>query len=342
MNAMDIGRDAQNVKSLSRHTLEQMVTLSSEGILLVDAQDPNLPIVYANPAYEDLTGYSAEELAGNSWPLVKRDGEGQPELEQLKAAIGRSESCQVTLPDLRKDGTSWLSHVSVEPLYNARGELKYFLCIQKPVQTATGDRPPPEVEVTLLQRELGRARQKIANLDRVDPTTGLMRFGHFQELMRRDLAIARRDQRFITLLLFEIVEFDAYRQTFGSKAADSCQRMIGAQIMRTLRRAGDLCARYDDSTLVAAAIGQEPDEFRQLVNQIAENVRKLGLHNPRAKRSRYITVRSALVGCPPGVHEDAENVITRALADLRSGGAGAPGASSATDATDSETLAASP
>src|SRR4029077_11069523 len=126
-----------------------------------------------------------------------------------------------------------------------------------------------------------RARQKIASLDRIDPATGLMRFGYFQELMRRDLAIARRDHRFITVLCFEIVEFDVYRQTFGSKAADSCQRMIGAQIMRTLRRAGELCARYDDSTLVAAALGQEPAEFQKLVDQIAENVRKLGLHNPR-------------------------------------------------------------
>src|SRR5262245_52151136 len=112
---MDIGRDAQSVKSLSRYTLEQMVTLSSEGILLADAQDPNLRIVYANPAYEDLTGYSVEELTGNGWPLVKRDGDGQPELEKLKAAIGRSEACHVTLPDLRKDGTSWFSDVSVEP-----------------------------------------------------------------------------------------------------------------------------------------------------------------------------------------------------------------------------------
>ena len=106
---MDNGRDAHRVKSLSRHTLEQMVARSSEGILLADAQDPKLPIVYANPAYEALTGYTVEELAGNSWPLVKRDVEGQPELERLKAAIGRSEPCEVTLPDLRKDGTSWHS-----------------------------------------------------------------------------------------------------------------------------------------------------------------------------------------------------------------------------------------
>jgi PAS domain S-box-containing protein/diguanylate cyclase (GGDEF)-like protein len=316
---MQTGRDAQSVKTLSRHTLEQMVTLSSEGILLADAQDPNLPIVYANPAYEDLTGYSAAELTGTSWPLVKRDGEGQPELERLKAAIGRSEPCQVTLPDLRKDGTSWFTEISVEPVYNARGELKYFLCRHKPVANASsdGEEQPPDVEVTLLQRELGRARQKIANLNRVDPATGLLRFGYFQELLRRDLAIARRDARFVTLLCFDIVEFEAYRQVFGTKAADSCQRMIGAQITRVLRRAGDLCARYDDCALVSAVLGQEPKDVSRLADLIVENVRKLGLHNPRSKLGRYLTIRTALIPCPPGANDDAEAAIARALKDLR-------------------------
>jgi diguanylate cyclase (GGDEF)-like protein/PAS domain S-box-containing protein len=311
---MDNGRDARSVKSLSRHTLEQMVTLSSEGILLADAQDPNLPIVYANPAYEQLSGYSGDELTGNSWQLVKRDSEGQPELERLKAALGRAEPCQVIVPDLRKDGTSWSSRVSVTPIHNARGELKYFLCLQKPA-TAAGNAQPSDVEVSLLQRELGRARQKIANLDRVDQATGLMRFDYFEEVLRRDLAIARRERRVVTMLVFEIVEFDVYRHTFGSKAADSCQRMIGAQIMRTLRRAGDLCARYDECTLVASVIGQDAGEVQHLAEKIAENVRKLGLHNPRAQMGRYITVRKALVACN-GKNDDAQSVIERALSSL--------------------------
>ena len=97
---MDNGREARSVKSLSRHALEQMVTLCSEGILLADARDPSYPVVYANPAYEDLSGYSSEELTGSAWQLVRRDGDGQPELARLKAAIGRAESCQATLPDL--------------------------------------------------------------------------------------------------------------------------------------------------------------------------------------------------------------------------------------------------
>ena len=133
-----------------------------------------------------------------------------------------------------------------------------------------------------------------------------------------NLSIARRDQRSVTLLVFEIVELDVYRQTFGSKAADSCQRMIGAQIMRTLRRAGDLCARYDDRTLVAAVIGQTPDDVRHLVDQIADNVRQLGLHNPRARSGRHISVRPVLIACPPGTQDDAEVLVTRALTEQRS------------------------
>ncbi len=233
-------------------------------------------------------------------------------------------------PSLRKDGSASVVDIHVAPLANARGEIRYFVCVHKAAvsgavangheldgaSTEAGD---TNGELTLLQRELGRARQKIANLDRIDPTTGLLRFGHFQETLRRDLAIARRDQRFVTLLVFEIVELDAYRQTFGGKAADSCQRMIGAQIMRTLRRAGDLCARYDDRTLLAAVLGQTPDDMRHLVDQIADNVRQLGLHNPRGRSSRHITVRSISIGCPPGTQDDAEVLVTRALAEQSAG-----------------------
>ena len=333
---MEIGRDAHGIKSLNRHFLEQVVALSSEGILVVDAQDPSLPVVYANAAYEDLTGYSTADLTCHPWSMLRREAESEPELQRLRIAIGRAEACRITVAELRKDGTAWVVDIHVAPLTNARGDIRYFVCVHKPavpgavaagheaagVSAESGD---ANGELTLLQRELGRARQKIANLDRIDPTTGLLRFVHFQETLRRDLSMAQRDQRFITLLVFEIVELDVYRQTFGSKAADSCQRMIGAQIMRTLRRAGDLCARYDDTTLVAAVPGQTPDDVRHLVDQIADNVRQLGLHNPRGRSGRHIAVRPVLIGCPPGTQDDAEVLVTRGLAEQRSGArTGAP------------------
>jgi diguanylate cyclase (GGDEF)-like protein len=221
--------------------------------------------------------------------------------------------CDATIADVRKDGATWRSQVTVAPVKNGRGDLMYFLCIQKPVPERDADTAD---EVTALQRELISARQKIASMDRVDPVTGLMRLSYFQEVLRRDLAIARRDRRFITVLVLEIVEFETYRQTFGAKAADSCQRMIGAQVMRTLRRAGDLCARLADAKLVAAVMNQPPEEAGALAEQIGANVRGLGLHNPRAKLGKHISIRVGLAGAAPGSSESPESLIARAHAEL--------------------------
>ncbi len=319
---METGRDAHGIRSLNRHTLEQIVAASPVGILVADGTEASLPIVYSNPAFERLTGYTLAELAGRPWTLLRRAGSEPP--AELKAAIARGEACRVTITDLRKDGTSFTSELNVTPLHAARGGLRFFLLSYevaapsaRSLQVVSGDADAAG-DASFLQQELGRARQKqLATLDRIDPATGLVRFAYFQDTLRRDLAMARRDRRFVTLLVFEIAEYDIYRHTFGDKAADSCQRMIGAQIMRALRRAGDLCARYDESTLVAAVIGQHASEIQPLAEQIAENVRQLKLHNPRAKSSRYVETRLTVIGCPPGAHDAPEPLIARALAQTR-------------------------
>jgi diguanylate cyclase (GGDEF)-like protein/PAS domain S-box-containing protein len=324
---METGRDAFGIRSLNRHTLEQIVAASAAGVLIVDASHPELPIVYANEAYERLTGYSLAELAGHPWAPLARAEEGDEAFAPLKAAIGRGAACRASIPDVRKDGTAFTCDIGVTPLHGPRGDLRYFLLSHEHATASEQKTSPPSepqpagdtanAEIALLQRELGRARQKIATIDRIDQATGLLRFPYFQETLRRDLAIARRDRRFVTILVFEIVEFAVYRQTFGDKAADSCQRMIGAQIMRALRRAGDLCARYDDTTLVAAVVGQHASEVQPLAERIAEGVGQLKLHNPRANGTRNVETRAIVIGCPPGAHDDPGPLIERAITDAR-------------------------
>ena len=327
---MDTGRDANGTRALNRHTLEQIVAASSAAVLVADVRDARCTVAYVNSAYERLMGRKASELVGRPWALLDRAADVG--VAEIKAAIERREPCRVEVTDVRKDGTGCSSEIHLTPLQDSRGEIRYFLCDQRPLATvesaaeaqssAEPQSPAPSAETTgelpSLLFEKDRARLKPAAMERVDSATGLHKFGYFQEMVRRDLAVARRDHGFVTLLVFEIVEFDTYRRTYGDKAADSCQRMIGAQIMRTLRRAGDVCARYDDSTLVAATLGQEPRDAQPLADQIANNVKQLKLHNPRAKSSRTITVRVALIGCSPGVYDDPEPAIARALAESRS------------------------
>ena len=158
---------------LNRQTLEVIAKSSAEAIIVIDANTPELPVIYVNPAYEALTGNSAAQVVGHAWPLLADDAADSDELRALKAALGRSEPHVSILPDVRRDGTSWLSRVRVEPILSRGGDLKQFLIFQSEAPVATETQRG--LQVGLLQRELRRARQKAASLDRVDLASGLLR-----------------------------------------------------------------------------------------------------------------------------------------------------------------------
>lgn len=295
-----------------RLALEQIVARTSDGVLLLDALDPSLPVVYANPAFEALTGYCCDDVVGGPWKALARGGEA---IDALRGAVARREPLETDLDDTRKDGTPWRSRVDLAPIKDACGDVRHFLVLQRPASAQAPDRG--DVEIRLLRNELGRARQKIDTLNRNDPVTGLLRYEYFVDVLNRDLAVARRERRPVTVMVFEIVELDVYRATFGAKAAESCVRMIAAQISGTMRRAGDLCARCDDMLIAASALGQEAAEAEVLVGRVVANVRGLKLHNPRATSGRYVGVAAASTGGVPGPADDAETLLARVRADLR-------------------------
>src|SRR5690606_21107212 len=193
-------------------------------------------------------------------------------------------------------------------------EVRYFLVQQRASQ---GRGAAPENPVSSV--DASRMRPKADAISRIDTATGLPHYDHFAAILNRDIAIARRDRRPVSLMMFKIVELDIYRQTFGAKAADSCVRMIGAQLGNVLRRAGDLYARYGDDVLVAAVVGQEAAEASQLAERVVANVRGLRLHNPRAKSGRYVQVEFAISGGVPCPYDDADALVSRARLELETG-----------------------
>lgn len=301
-------------QALGREVLEQVVAACSDGVLLLDARDPERKIVYVNPAYESMSGYTSAELVGASWRLIGPDVTPNRELARLKGALERAADCDVILADIRKDGKSWLSRLVLRPVHDASGELQFFACLQRPIANKRGRSTRARASGEPHRLEAGRT-QRVPVGERIDPGSGLLRFESFLEQLERDVAIARRVERPVAVLLFEVVELDVYRQTFGSNAADSCLRMIGAQLTGAFRRAGDLCGRCGAATLIAAAHGQDETQVAALARRVADKVRGLGLHNPRGHCGRYLGVRSAVVMAAPG-SDDVASVVETAKAQL--------------------------
>jgi len=100
------------------------------GVTLSDPDQDDNPIVYANKAFENLTGYSPEEIIGRNCRFLQGKDKGQPELARLREGIKKCEAVTVTLRNYKKDGTLFHNYLAITPLFDNKGEILYFLGVQ--------------------------------------------------------------------------------------------------------------------------------------------------------------------------------------------------------------------
>jgi diguanylate cyclase (GGDEF)-like protein len=141
-----------------------------------------------------------------------------------------------------------------------------------------------------MQHALLKAKRRIRDLSRDDPVTGLLNERVFREVLDHDWAVAARERSALAVVLFSLDEFEAYVDVFGRHASDSCLRRVGQAIRRCLRRASDVVGRLDRERF--AVLSHAPDEHavRDFAERISTAVRELGLHHPRSRAGRFVTV----------------------------------------------------
>jgi len=104
------------------------VDASTNGILLTDARQPGMPVVFVNDGFSRITGYSRAESLGRNCSFLQGHDREQSGLAELRDAILRRQSCRVLLRNYRKDGTPFDNDLSVAPVYDElTGEVTHFV-----------------------------------------------------------------------------------------------------------------------------------------------------------------------------------------------------------------------
>ena len=102
---------------------------ASNGIVITDALKPDNPIVYFNPAFKKLTGYTKEEILHKNCRFLQRDDRQQEAINKLKDAIKKGESCRTTLRNYKKDGTLFWNELHITPITNNKGIVTNYIGI---------------------------------------------------------------------------------------------------------------------------------------------------------------------------------------------------------------------
>ncbi|OLP17956.1 hypothetical protein BST81_12955 [Leptolyngbya sp. 'hensonii'] len=109
------------------------IAASSNGIVIVDARRSDYPTIFVNPAFEQITGYSAEEVLGRNCRFLQGKDTQQPGLQELRGVLTEGQSGIVTLRNYRKDGTLFWNELSIAPIYDEQSNLTHYIGIQTDV-----------------------------------------------------------------------------------------------------------------------------------------------------------------------------------------------------------------
>ncbi|WP_040484638.1 PAS domain S-box protein [Lyngbya aestuarii] len=110
--------------------LERAIAASPSGIVISDAKAKDNPIIYCNPTFERITGYSRSDILGiNCRFLQGYDTEPQA-IQTIRTCLREAKDCLVTLKNYRKDGTPFWNELAISPVRDTTGEVTHYIGIQ--------------------------------------------------------------------------------------------------------------------------------------------------------------------------------------------------------------------
>ncbi|MDE2389350.1 MAG: PAS domain-containing protein [Betaproteobacteria bacterium] len=110
--------------------LSKILDSCVNGITLADPDQEDMPLVYVNKAFEEITGYTLAETVGKNCRFLQGNEHNQAGVKQLQDAIKNKKPVEVVLRNFRKNGEMFYNHLLVSPLFDSHGNVLYFLGVQ--------------------------------------------------------------------------------------------------------------------------------------------------------------------------------------------------------------------
>lgn len=100
-------------------------------IVVADARAHDLPIVYVNAQFYEVTGYRPSEVIGRNCRFLQGPNTEQDVVAQMRKAFAQQHTCSVVLTNYRKDGSAFRNELTISPLMDDHGTVTHYVAIQR-------------------------------------------------------------------------------------------------------------------------------------------------------------------------------------------------------------------
>ncbi|MDF1584088.1 MAG: diguanylate cyclase [Methyloprofundus sp.] len=231
----------------------------NDAIVITEAEPFNLPgprILWANKVFYDLTGYTPEELIGQTPRILQGPLSDRATLDKIRSALKAWQPIRAEILNYRKDGSVYWNEVQIVPIANDKGRFTHCVSIQRDVTARKA------IEAELHQ------------LAFYDPLTGLPNRRLMEDRLQQMIATSQRKQSYAAVMFLDLDNFKSLNDTHGHALGDLLLIEVAHRLKACVREV-DTVARFagDEFVVLLSELGEQHDIAHAQAGVIAEKIR---------------------------------------------------------------------
>jgi diguanylate cyclase (GGDEF)-like protein/PAS domain S-box-containing protein len=253
--AEDISEKRRNEAEL--RLAASVYTNTVEGIVVTDKEGVILSV---NPAFTDITGYTAEEAVGQTPRILKSDHHDDAFYATMWQTLKEKGTWQGELWNRRKNGEAFLEWQSITAISDPDGSPMRYVAVFN--------------DVTELRKKDDRIKHQAYH----DALTGLPNRQLLQDRLDHAIDVASRERRHMALLFLDLDRFKMINDSLGHDVGDLLLQAVAERLRKVIRRS-DTLARLggDEFVLVLADFASTTEVAHVAEKVIHELVQPLSL-----------------------------------------------------------------
>ncbi len=115
---------------------ESVIKTTKDAVLITEAKSYDLPgpkIVFANRAFCEMTGYTPEELIGQTPRILQGPKTDRSILDKIRASLESWEPCEYDLINYKKNGEEFWTNMSLTPLLDETGWVTHWIAVERDI-----------------------------------------------------------------------------------------------------------------------------------------------------------------------------------------------------------------
>ncbi len=239
---LEVQRSKEQLRSLS-----QVVEQSPVSVMITDT---NANIEYVNSAFEEVSGYKAEEVLGKTPQLFKSDNTPVSLYKDLWNTITSLRTWEGELENRRKNGELYWVHSHIGPVLDQNGNIISFLAMQE--------------DITKQKKQA----EQIQHQAFYDLLTNLPNRALVLDRLNRFLIDAKRRDKHLAVLFLDLDNFKKVNDSVGHIEGDNLLVQVAKRLRETLRE-GDTVGRLGgDEFVVLLASTNNLNDTHHVANNL--------------------------------------------------------------------------